>query len=94
MREIRIGLECDVDVTQYARFGYSPDEMSARRLELIKSSAAPTADNFTPEQTQEIIRGIEAGLDVSSYSDPSLSPEQMREKREDLIREMNGGAGQ
>ena len=88
MKEIREGLEADIDVSEYASQMYSVAEMARVKERLIKDSETPTVVDYTPEQTNEIILGIEAGVDTSRYDDPSLTVEEMREIRLSLEKEL------
>ena len=90
MREIRLGLESGINVSIYAKFTIGSIEMEKERKRLT-ADVRPSADEYSVEQTRELIRGIEEGIDVGSFADPEIPAERMREIRIKLLSEMNGG---
>ena len=87
IREIRIGLCEQMDVSEYCNPDYNWMQMQEIRLGLEKKLNVSLYANrlLSHAQMKEIRLGLEAGLDVSSYRGLIYSATDMKKKRLDLI---------
>lgn len=87
IREIRIGLCEELDISPYADSRYNWMQMQEIRLGLEKKLDVSVYANrlYSHAQMREIRLGMEAGLDVSAYKSLVFSATDMKEKRQAII---------
>ena len=88
-REIKIGLNEDLDVSWYAKKEFSEGDMYLVRIGLEDDLDVSwyATEKYNTKQKVEILVGLRNGLDVSKYATPELTDEEMNKIREKLMKE-------
>ena len=88
-REIKEGLENNLDISFYAKYYFDERKMGAIRLGLLFRLDVSwyAKKEFNWPQMDTIFKGLSEGLDVSIYAKPEISAKQMIRIKEQLSKE-------